>query len=179
MIEGTIAIRYARALIDLARKDNNIDSFAHELKAFLELEKISKVLFYTLNNKGFSAIKRITVLENVVSKTNMSKTVLNFLKILIQKSRIELLPLIYATYCTMADKEQNRCNMTVESAVELPDDQYNSLADHFGKTFDKKIVLTKKINSGVLGGVKVQIGNKIYDNTIRKQIEDIRQRAQG
>lgn len=174
MIEESISARYARALVDLAKQNNQIDAFASELSVFLEICSKSKLFLPTLTNKGFAPEIRITVLKNVLEKEKFNSLVLNFLKILIKNSRIELIPIIYKKYCEMADQILNRCNMTVFSAVKLEDGQYKALKDCFSEKLKQEMVVTSKIKEDLLGGVRIQIGNKIYDNTLKRQIQDLR-----
>ena len=175
MIEGSIAIRYARALIELAKQDNQIDVFAAQLKGFLDYCTESKYLLSTLSEKGYDVGSRLRIIENIAQKSGFHTHVKNFLKLLLGKGRVALISLIYDEYCQMANEIMDRCPMTVLSAVELPVEQYQEMMDFFGKKNKKNMILNKKISPDVLGGVCVTIGDQIYDYTLSRQLSDLKQ----
>ncbi|MBF0105843.1 MAG: ATP synthase F1 subunit delta [Deltaproteobacteria bacterium] len=177
MIEDKIAVRYARALIELAKTKGKIDDFAIQLKDFLVLCKKSAILLPALTNKGFPTIKRIKILQDVLQQEKTEPLVLNFLKILIKKGRIELIPLIHEKYAAMGNTVMGRCHMTVVSATELPEKQYGDLKEVFSKKLGQTMILKKEVKKEVLGGVQVRIGNRVYDNTLKRQIQDLKEKC--
>jgi len=174
VIEGTISKRYARALIGLA--EDQVDEFGKQIKAILDVCVEDPNIMFALSNAGYSIAIRQKIVDQMFENKGVHQHIKNFIKILIQKSRMELLPLIYEEYLKMADDIANRLQMTVVSAVELPHDQYQSLVNYFSERFKKEIILNKKIDADVLGGVKVQIGDQIFDYTLGRQLFELKQR---
>lgn len=176
MIETTIASRYARALVLLAQEQNKVDAFLDELRTFINLNQTCSELLPTLANKGFDMSARIRVLDNLFLKMNLSDNVKTFLKLLVRKGRVELISLVVDEYARMADKLLGRCPMIVLSAVELPQTQYEELISVFEKRFGKKMILNKKIDVSVMGGARVQVGDQIFDYTLSRQLNDLKQK---
>lgn len=179
MIEGTISIRYARALIGIARDNNKIDEYDAQLNSFLEACAAENALYDVLSNSNFSAEKRCKIVADIAEKLKLEVTVQNFLKVLIKKRRFGLIKMIARVYHEMADEFQGRMPMKITSAVELPQEQYQKLQDVFGAKMGKKMVLNKKVDPKVLGGVSVQVGDQIYDMTLSRQLNELAAKMAG
>lgn len=176
MIERTISIRYARALMALAIENGKVEDFGQQIKDFAKLCVEHQDLMYALSHSGFGHVNRLSVLSQVLVKTDLDIVVQNFLKLLVTKGRVDLIPLIVEQYQVLSNKNLGREPMKVVSAVALPDEQYNELVQYFGEKLGKKMILSKKIDPEVLGGVKVQIEDKIYDYTLSQQLADLSER---
>lgn len=176
MIERTISLRYARALLQLASETNSVDQYGQELVQFCILCDDNKELFNALSTSGFGHVNRLNVLNAVLEKTSLQDNVKNFLRVIVRKSRVVLLTVICAQYLELADQAMGRCQMKVTSSVELPNEQYENLSKLFSERVGQKMVLTKRVDPTVLGGVKVQIGDKVFDYTISRQLQDMKER---
>lgn len=176
MIDAVIAKRYSRALFSVARQEDSIDLYLEQLKKFLKICDINSNLFPTLANKGFDMAARLRILDQVLKQTDLSQYVRNFLALLIRKGRMELMHHILDEYETITHQMMNRGVMTVVSAIELPQDQYDALVEHFSHQTKQKMNLRKKIDQKVLGGVRVHIGDSVFDYTLKNQLEAIQHR---
>lgn len=174
MIEGTISIRYARALMGLATEDNQVDAFGKQLKKFLDCCRVYPDLLITLSAKGLNLLNRENIINDLAEKFDFHTHVKNFLKILLDKGRIDLIATIYEEYVEMANQALNRCPMTITSAVDLPGEQYGDLVEYFSQQNQKEMILNKEIDPEVLGGLRVRIGDVIYDYTLRKQLNELK-----
>lgn len=175
MIEGTIAIRYARALIDIARGQNNVDAYREQIKAFNEVCEQNKELMAVLSNRLLAMKKRNNIIAEVAGKINVSQDVQNFLKLLVLKGRMSLLPEVTHQYIQLADLEMGRQKMIVTTATELDASIYDELQKYFSTKLNKTMIVEKKIKPEVLGGVSVQVGDRIFDSTIERQLNDLKQ----
>jgi len=178
MIEAMVAKRYARALLSLAldKDKKTIDVYAMQLKTFDQVLTEHKALLPTLTNRYFDLFAREHVIEEIGKLLNFDSEVKNFLKLLIHKGRIEIFSFIKNEFLTLSNQTMNREPMTVVSAVELPEEQYQALKEFFTKKTGKEIIPTKKIDPTVIGGVRVHIGDVVYDDTLETQIEKMKQR---
>lgn len=176
MIERTISLRYARALLQIAKEANAVDDYARQLTDFCSLCQQYPDLMAALSVKGFGHVNRLNVLNAVLEKSEYADHFRNFLRLLVKKSRIHLLDTLCEQYIILADAVMGRCQMTVTSSVDLQEKQYGELLDLFGSRTGQKMVLNKKIDPSVLGGIRVQIGDRVYDNTIKYQLKNLKER---
>lgn len=178
MIEHSISKRYARALISVATGEslNTVDEYGRQLAAFSEACLVNANLLLALSNRHFDLQARERIVDGVTSKLELSRSVINFLKLLVRKGRIQFFANIFEEYQNFAHGLMNREVMTVVSATDLSQDQYDTLAGLFGKVTGKSMVLKRQKQPSVLGGVRVHIRDKIYDYTIKNQLEQMKQR---
>lgn len=181
MIETIIAERYARALISLAKENGKpvIDRFANELSQFVSLCQSHAGLLPTLSDRYHDLFARERIVADLADKAQFDPIVKNFLKLLIRKGRMALIATISQEYQTLAHREMGRLVIKVVSAEPLNDQLYQEISDVFAKTNARQVVLEKQVLPDVMGGVRVHVGDRVYDGTLRHQMEKIKQSLQG
>lgn len=177
MIENMIAQRYARALISLAsdKGGDAIDRFGGQLASFCKLCEENQTLLSTLSDRYQDLFARERVATQIAQQMSFDDVIVNFLKLLIHKGRMQLVAVVSEEYNMLAHEAQGRLVMKVVSAQNLSDELYANLQDVFAKKFNKQMVLKKQILPEVLGGVRVHIGDLVYDSTVSQQIENVTQ----
>lgn len=177
MIENIIAERYARALLSLAQDKGpeSLDAFGLELQTFLSCCEETPELLTTLGDRYQDLFARERIVDQVASKAGFSTEVKNFIKLLVHKGRISLLATVVEEYVKLAHTAQGRLVMKVVSATTLSDDVYQSLVKEFQRQFQKQMVLKTSLSPDVLGGVRVHVGDCVYDYTVSHQIEKFKQ----
>lgn len=178
MIEHSISKRYARALISVATGESlsTVDEYGRQLASFSEACQLNANLLQTLSNPHFEPQARERIIDGVAGKLELSRPVTNFLKLLVRKGRAQYFMTILQEYQNFAHELMNREVMTVVSATDLAQDQYDTLVGLFGKVTGKSMVLKRQKQPSVLGGVRVHIRDRIYDYTIKNQLEQMKQR---
>ena len=103
-------------------------------------------------------------------------TTVHFLRVLNRHGRLELLgPSLRAARATW-DRRQNRRKVTVRSAVPLTGDQADALKERLAKTVGGTPVLKLEVDPALIGGLVVQVGDDVYDASVRNRLEQLRQR---
>lgn len=176
MIDVVIAKRYARALIQVAQTENAVDAYGEELTQFLAAVNLDENLLMTLSQKAFDLTARLRILGALFAKINPRLNVQNFLKLLLRRGRIALFPIICEEYRSFANKIMGRQEMTVTSAKELAEKDYQQLEKYFGEKLSRKMILKRKIDRELLGGVSVLVGDHVYDYTLKNQLEQMKQK---
>lgn len=179
MIENAIAKRYARALIAVAESEKKVDDFGSELASFYEACLKMPGAFDVLSNRHLDLLARLRAVEKISVKLGLAVSVKNLIKLLLKKGRFDLLPVVVLEYGLLAHKVMGRVVMQVVSATHLDASQYDDLERHFSKASGRKMVVNKVLNPDVLGGVRVHIGDQVYDYTIAKQLETLGNRMLG
>ena len=177
MIETIIAERYARALVSLAQDKGleSVDQIAGQLENFCKLCDATPELLPTLSDRYQDLFARERIVAEIATQAGCDEIVKNFFKLLVHKGRINLIAVITAEYVKLAHLAQGRLVMKVVSAQNLSDDMYQNIQQMFAKQFQKIMVLQKQILPEVLGGVRVHIGDRVYDSTVSHQIEKVKQ----
>ncbi|MBI2341015.1 MAG: ATP synthase F1 subunit delta [Deltaproteobacteria bacterium] len=179
MIESSIARRYSRALVELAREEDKLEAYGGQLKDFYALCAEVPPLLDTLTNRFFDITARLKIVDRLAEKLNLALPVKNFVKLLIKKGRIGLLAEISAEYQRALHELQNRAVATVVSAKELSDSVVSEIRTILAKKTGLEVVMEKEVKPSVLGGVCVRIGGVVYDGTVRAELNRLTEKMMG
>src|SRR5699024_6020325 len=103
------------------------------------------------------------------------RLLLNLLRILTDKKRFILIDEIYEDFLTLYDENHNQARVTVESVYKLSSEELDQLGQIFiDKTGYEKLLITNEINEDLIGGVRVLIGSKVYDGSVKSQLDGIK-----
>jgi F-type H+-transporting ATPase subunit delta len=103
-----------------------------------------------------------------------SDLMIDFLNVLNNHDRLELLRAIASVYKGLCDTRENRVQVRVRSAVALADDQRERLVGELRAAFGKEPVLHVSVEPDLLGGLVVQVDDWVYDASVRTRLETIR-----
>lgn len=174
MADGSLARRYARALVELAKEVDATDAFGNELAGFVGVLDVGDgELRSVLTNPGLTTIERRGVLDRVLEKLTLHAYVANFLRVLVDKNRFGAIDDILRSYQEMADALANRVRANVVTARPLPAPTAKQVQTALEKTTGKDVVLETTVDPDVLGGMVVHIGGVVYDASIRARLGDI------
>ncbi len=103
-------------------------------------------------------------------------TVVNFLRVLNRHGRIGLLPAIASAARAAWDRKEGRRPVTVRSAVPLDDAQKKALQTRLGSLVGGTPVLTLEVDPALIAGLVVQVGDDVYDASVRTRLSRLRDR---
>lgn len=174
MSTGTIARRYARAFFEVAREDNRYEEYYGELRNFSSLLEESKSFREFLANPVFNRADKKAVTESILGRITMSVMTASFLKLLVEKRRMEILPEITGCYRELMDTALGKARVHVKTAFPLTGELSAGLRKGLETMTGKKIEITMEEDPSLLGGVVVRIGDTLYDGSIRTQLNNMR-----
>jgi F-type H+-transporting ATPase subunit delta len=166
-----IARVYADALLGVAGTD--AQALGDELDALITgvLDKHPTVAAF-LTSPAVTRRRREPVLEKALD--GVSPTLKKFLGVLNRNNRLDLLREVAAAYRDLLDKRSGRVRVTVRSAVPLADAQRDDLRKSLAGSLKKDPVLVEKVDPDLLGGMVVQVGDKVYDSSVRSKLTALR-----
>ncbi|HKA89646.1 MAG TPA: ATP synthase F1 subunit delta [Haliangiales bacterium] len=176
MISGSLARRYARALLDLGVQNDTFEQIGKELDELAAMYSGSRDLTEALTNPVFSHTRRRDVLMAILEEAKASPVVRNFVLLLFDRERMPYLPGIARELRAMVDERGGRARATVTSARALTADQVKKVKASLEKLSGKQILLDKKTDAGLIGGIVAKVGDTVYDGSIRTQLEQMRER---
>ena len=173
MITNAIARRYAKALIQLATEEGAVEKYYDELSGFGSVLAAHRGFTALLSSPAFAIEKKKAMLQDVVDKLPLSKTVTNFFFVLQEKNRLDQLPSIIAGYRGFADELSGLLRSTVTSALLLDDAQVGEIKVALERTTGKTVLLQVEYDPSLLGGVVTKIGDTVFDGSIKTQLDRI------
>lgn len=172
MSNPAVAKRYAEALFDVANSQGQIDTVEQELAGVVDVLNQHPALNSLLQAPSLSVeVKKQQVTE--LFGTRVSATVLNFLKLLFDRRRQEDIKGIYNEFVRLVDKARNRVKATVESATVLTEEELQTLTEKLG-TGGKQVKITTKVNPALIGGLRVRVGDRVFDYSVKTRLERFR-----
>lgn len=179
MVNVSVARRYARALIE-ASTAGALVGIADQLGALAGLLASNPDLADVVRNPAYSRAQRHGVVEGLIQLVKPeSPTLPNFLRLLVDRHRLGMLPDIARLFRDMADEKAGRVRGTVVSAVPLDPQSIKQLESTLSRVVQKQVVLDTQVDREVLGGVSTQVGSVVFDGTLRTQLDDLKRALQS
>jgi F-type H+-transporting ATPase subunit delta len=179
MVNVSVARRYARALLE-ASAPGAVVGIADQLSALAGLVASNADLADVIRNPAYSRAQRHGVVDGLIQLLKPESTVLpNFLRLLVDRHRLGMLPDIARLFRDMADEKAGRVRGTVVSAVPLDPQSIRQLETTLSQVVQKQVVLDTRVDRQVLGGVSTQVGSVVYDGTLRTQLDDLKRALQS
>ena len=162
-----IASTYAQALFDAALESNVLEDIKNDFNVIRSVMKEQPQFM------GILTLPKLELIKTIFSK-DASQILVNFLMVLIDKDRINLLTEIMIAYNELVNQHFGILEGTVYSAVALSEGQLTELTYAFTKKLNQKVKLNVEIDPSLLGGYKVNLGNVVYDNSIKLQLKNLK-----
>ncbi|KYG90241.1 F0F1 ATP synthase subunit delta [Metasolibacillus sp. FSL H7-0170] len=168
-----VAKRYAEALFQLASKEQSIAEVSADLKEFTAAIEATPALLELLKAPKISSAKKKAMLSEILANANSS--VLNTVQLLVDKQRINDIVTIAKEFQNLATAAQGAVEATVYSTRALTEAENAEISAAFATLVGKsKLDIKNIIEPSILGGIRVQIGNYIYDSTIASKLEGLK-----
>lgn len=174
MVAGSLARRYARALMGIGVENNNFDALGRQLGDLAAAMQISSELTETLSNPSFPRADRKRVLDAVLDRLGASKTIKHFTFLLLDRERLAAIPDIARELTRMIDERVGRISAEVTSAAPLSPSQLSQLKTVLEKLSGKQVQIESSEDPALLGGVVAKVGDMVYDGSLRTQLMQMR-----
>lgn len=163
---------YAKALLGFA--GTSADSVIGELNAVVE-ECLGQhpALEQLLNSPRISQEQKEGMLDRILSG-RIDNGLLNFLKVLCRRGRIGSLRAVQVKVHEMREEQLGRMQVLVTSAMPLTDEQRASIAASLNDRFGKESVLVEKVDSSLIGGIILRIGDQVIDGSVLGRLDSLR-----
>ena len=175
MIEGSLARRYTRALFQLAREAGQEEKIGQEIDQFYAAFGGSE-LQGVLTNPAFPMDSRKRILIQVANGLELSVLSIHFLSLLLERDRLAHLPGIVNCYRRLLNEAKGRVEAKVVSAAGLDAAMVERLREQLRGISGKEVVLQQETDPSLLGGLLVELEGKVYDGSVRTQLEKMKQR---
>lgn len=161
--------RYAKALFMLAKERNQVGVVQSQLKDIVETMQDNHELDQFLNHPNIGVEKKIAVIKGVFPE--LTDSVFNTLRIMLDRQRQSDLPELYEAFVRISEEELGQATAVVTSAFPLDEMQNNELKTKFEQLTGKQITIVNKVDSNLLGGLRVRIGDRLYDGSIAGKLD--------
>ena len=172
---GKVAVAqvYADSLLDVVPK-GQADGILDEFGSFMQDVLGDHPEFSRLLNSGMLNRDEKAALLDRVLKGRASDLFVNFLRVLSRHDRLELLPTILRQVEIQHEIRSGKQRVQVTSAAPLSKEQLDSIRDGLKAKLSFEPVLENIVDSALLGGVRIQVGDTVYDSSLRTRLKHLR-----
>lgn len=170
---GAISIRYAKALLVIGKEQGQVEPYADELSSVATVMSEQDILRLLLDSPTFPVEKKSAIMSDVADLMKLSDGMKTFLGLLVEKRRISHLPQIAENYRKFADDLSGIVRATLTSAHALDDKKNEAIRSGLEKQTGKKVLLNLLIDPELIGGVKAEMGGKLFDGSVKTQLKQL------
>lgn len=167
------AKRYARAVFELASGEGRVEEWARQLEAMRDVlsdDAVSAVL----TNPTIPTEQRMELIAAAPHMFDPEAT--NLAKLLIESNRVREIGGVVAEFERLADEAAGRVRATATTAVALEPADRDRVARELSKSLGKKISLEVVVDPKILGGLKLQYGDRLIDASVATRLQQLRRK---
>ena len=174
MVTGSLARRYAKAIFAIGEAQKNLDKLGADLQTLARALKTSVELVDVLSNPAVRRNDRRKVLDALLARNLAQPATKNVVNLLLDHERMASLPAISRELDAMIEAKAGKVTAEVTSAVDLSPAQLAQITQTLERLSGKKVVIEKKKDPALLGGVVAKVGDVVYDGSVRTQLRTLR-----
>lgn len=170
------AARYARALLDVTRTERgDVEAVERDLASFVSLVDGEAALRRALVNPAIPAPRKKALVTELLARAPLQAPVAKLLLLLADRDRLALLPDVLDVYRQRLLDLRNIVRAEVTTAVPLEAGRVEALRAALGALTGGQVAMTTRVDPGLIGGVVTRIGSVVYDGSVKRQLERIRE----
>lgn len=177
-MSGAVAQRYAAALADVALERKSAEKVQRDLDAFAETFFSSSNLRNTMESPAVNRDIKNRVIEAIAAKMGLDPAVRNFIYLVVDHRRTEMLPEIQTAFRSELNLRLGVEEAEVTSARELTAAEKKELTSVLERRTGKKVETRFEQDKALLGGAVVKMGSTIYDGSVREQLNRLREQLE-
>ncbi|MEH7415884.1 F0F1 ATP synthase subunit delta [Neobacillus drentensis] len=170
MSNTMVAKRYASALFQITNEQQILNQVEEDLRVVKEVLEYNPDLKAVLKSSKLTIDKKKEIVKNAFASVNVY--VLNTVLILVERHREDQIVEVTDQFLELANEAKGIADAEVYSARELTDAEREALSAAFAAKIGKKSLRIENIvDSNLLGGIRLRIGNRIYDGSLRGKLD--------
>ena len=170
------SLQYANALADIALAEGAAEALGKQLGDFGAAYEESAELRNFLASPAVSPDAKRAVVEKITERIGASKIIRNFLYVMIDHQRSNILPGIIQAFQQVVRRRQGIAEAQIVSATELSATQKADLTKRLEDLSGKKVEAQYALDAGLLGGAVVRLGDTIFDGSVRNRLDLMREK---
>jgi F-type H+-transporting ATPase subunit delta len=169
-----VARRYAQALLDLGSELGALDKIVDDVSAAAEAWEVSADFRNAIENPLVAHDAKKAVVVDLSDRIGASPTTRSALLLLVDRRRMKTLPYLARTLRELADARKGVIRAEVTTAAPLSEAYYAKLQAKLEKMTGQRVVIDKRTDPALIGGVVARIGDRIFDGSLRTRLETLR-----
>ena len=179
MRQTILAKRYAKALFAVGQEEGKSEAFMETLNVLGGfLEKYPEAMD-ALTNLLYPMELKEKVMAQSISELQSDQLMANFLNLVVQKKRADILPEIANEFQLLIDADQNISRGKVITASEISGGLQAKVQTTLENITGNKVILTAEIDPAIIGGIVAKVGDLVMDGSIKTQLAGLNESIKG
>ncbi len=165
--------RYAQAIFDLALENNQVEQWGEDLAVVTETFQDADFAAL-MKHADMSAVDKLAATATVLAGVNAM--VRNLVDLLVSKNSVDAIAGVHSGYTELLDSHLGRQRVEITTAVPLEAAETNRINAFVTGLVRRDVVLTTKVDESILGGLVIQIGDRLLDGSTKARLDGLRNR---
>ena len=165
----TLARPYAQAIYSLAKETDALNAWSEAL-AFLKSVANDATFQATVSAPDI----QLTDVEDLflsICSDQVTEEVRNFIRLLVRNGRLSVLDDVAKQYESLKADDEGVVSAIIKSAFDLDETQVRAITEILSKKLEKKISPSVTTDPNLIGGIKVYVGDKVWDASVRGRLQ--------
>jgi F-type H+-transporting ATPase subunit delta len=165
---------YAEALFEAAQERDELEGVLEDLQEFKKALKESEELRLFFYGGQVPEREKRRAIDALTEGMALSSR--NFLKILSDNGREEILEEVLLRYEELVKEHLGRVEVEVTTAVELTDEELDRIKERLGRSLEgREVILQTSVDPNILGGAVFRFGGRMVDSSVRGRLQGLRE----
>ena len=174
MMNGTVAKQYASAIYQASSNAGKVETVLNQMESLEELLKSSPEMALFWKHPQIKPLSKLQAVQEILNQPFLPETA-RFLMLILEKGRSDIMEEVLEQFRYLRLEDQGVLVVKVSTAKALNDDEEQRLIEKLKKEHRKDILLEKLIQPELLGGIRIQVEDTVYDSTIRRRLDKMRE----
>lgn len=161
------ARQYAQAIYDIAKDNNQTRDYLDLSMAIIDAGNHNKEMFDYLGSGNIGLDEKSVLIKDITLENEFFS---NWLLILLESGKGRYLREYINEFINIYNEEHGISNGYVWTTEPIDQEMINKLEDSISKKIKKEVKLQNKINKEIIGGVRLEVGDNVWDNTIKNKL---------
>jgi F-type H+-transporting ATPase subunit delta len=165
---------YAEALFEAAREREELEEVVDDLQEFVEALRENEELRLFFYGGQVPEREKRRAIDALTE--DMALSARNFLKVLSDNGREEILEEVLVRYEELVKEHLGRVEVEVTTAVELSEEELDRIRERLGRVLEgREVILQTRVDPDLLGGAVFRFAGRMVDNSVRGQLASLRE----
>jgi F-type H+-transporting ATPase subunit delta len=180
MTNRTAATRYARALLDVAVKEQrDLQQIERQLAEFVDLFKQYPALEKVMLNPAVPVPRKRAAIAELMTRAKLTPVLAKLIALLADRDRLVLLPDLLAAYRERLLDHLHVVRAEVTTAIALPAERAQAVEQTLARLTGQKVTMATRVDPSIVGGVVARIGSTVYDGSVTRQLQRMKEKLDG
>jgi F-type H+-transporting ATPase subunit delta len=173
----TAATRYARALLDVALKEQaDLAAIESQMGGFAALFQQNEPLRRALQNPAVPLPKKRAVVDEIVARANVLPIVAKTMRLLAERDRLVILSDVSEAFSQRLLDLRNVVRAEVTTAEPISPERLQAIQHSLAAATGRTVDITSRVDPSIVGGMVARVGSTVYDASVTNHLARLRQR---